>query len=43
MDKTLKAVKEIKDGLRASRHDSRKGRTRTHKAVMLDVRKKLRV
>lgn len=33
---------EIKEALRASREDSTAGRTRNHKAVMADVRKKLR-
>lgn len=33
---------EIKEALRASREDSKNGRTRNHKDVMGDVRKKLR-
>ena len=33
---------EIKEALRASREDSKNGRTRDHKDVMGDVRKKLR-
>lgn len=33
---------EIKEALRVSREDSKAGRTRNHKAVMSDVRKKLR-
>lgn len=33
---------EIKEALRASREDSKAGRTRNHKAVMANVRKKLR-
>ena len=33
---------EIREALRASREDSKKGRTRNHKDVMEDVRKKLR-
>nr|WP_299073020.1 hypothetical protein [uncultured Allomuricauda sp.] len=33
---------EIKEALRASREDSKNGRTRDHKDVMEDVRKKLR-
>ena len=33
---------EIKEALRASREDSKEGRTRNHNDVMGDVRKKLR-
>lgn len=33
---------EIKEALKASREDSKNGRTRDHKDVMEDVRKKLR-
>jgi len=33
---------EIKEALRASREDSKNGRTRDHEDVMEDVRKKLR-
>lgn len=34
---------EIKEALRESREDSKEGRTRGHREVMSDVRKKLRV
>lgn len=33
---------QIKEALRASREDSKNGRTRDHQEVMEDVRKKLR-
>lgn len=33
---------EIKEALRASREDSKNGRTRSHEDIMVDVRKKLR-
>lgn len=33
---------EIREALRASREDSKLGRTRSHESVMSDVRKKLR-
>ena len=36
-------VFEIREALRESREDSKEGRTRDHKDVMSDVRKKLRV